>query len=146
MLPDGMQHTNEYLLKNKEMKKLILSSCLLLLGMSVKAQEEPECKVNLIVTFFNIKNMQTLFISESSSIGVSDVVHDKNIYTYSLNTSQTYMFMFSDEEVEKHYMINTSSQCGNILNLNVDLQEPGSLVSFWKDTQYTHVHFDDQDY
>jgi len=114
-------------------------------GMNIQAQEQ-ECKVFIKVTLFNIKDMQTLFIGHSTSIGQSDIVQDQNVYVYTLEKSQDYMFTFEDEEQTKTFMLHTGGECGNTLYVNVDMNKHGSAVSFWENGQYIHKYFDDERY
>jgi len=124
------------------MKNLLLI-CLVTFGMNVQAQK---CEVFIKVTLFNIKDMQTLFIGHSTSIGQNDIVQNQNVFIYNLEPSQDYMFTFGDEEQDKTFMLHTSNECENVLYVNVDMNKHGSATSFWENGQYIHKYFDDERY
>ena len=115
-------------------------------SLNVQAQKNEKCDVFVEVTFLNIKDMQSLFIGHSTNIGEDDIENYMNVYIYTLEASKDYRFTFTDEEVEKIFLLKTSNVCGNTLHVKVDLNENGSLVSFWKNDQYNHIHVNDTGY
>jgi hypothetical protein len=114
-------------------------------GMNVIAQDT-RCKVNVIITLINTSQVSKVMGSESKSIDANDVERNGKVNIYSLNPSQDYMFIFSDDTVEKIFMIKTSNVCGNILDVDVDMSRHGSLTSVWRNGKYHHEFFNDLEY
>ena len=124
------------------MKKLIAIS-ILMFGMNVNAQDT-ECKVTIVVTFFNVENPKSVLISESKSISPEDIAIKNNVRIYSLNPSQDYEFIFNKDDKSKIFLLKTSNECNNTLYVNVHMTKKGSATSFWENGAYKHVYFDDE--
>ena len=112
-------------------------------GMNVQAQNNT-CNVTLIVNLENIKDTNTIFVSESNIIGVNNIIKQGNTITYTLDKNEDYIFQFQDEEVDKIFLLKTSNVCGNTLISNVDMNKRGSAASFWENGQYKHVYYNDK--
>ena len=108
--------------------------------MNVYAQKK-NCTAEVIITVENIKDTNSIFISESRSINASNTSRQGNVMHYSLEPSHDYLLIFEDEEVSKIIMIKTSELCKSTLRLTVDMNKYDSMTAVWRNGKYVYEYF-----
>jgi len=126
------------------MKNLILI-CLMIFGMNVQAQNK-DCKVLINFHLENVKDTNKIFVSTSNTISTNDVMYDRDNIYYYLDLSSDYIFIFSDEKVDKICMIKTTDQCDTPLIVGVNMNTNTSIAIYWAGDKYSYKYYDDKGY